>query len=59
MHTWSAVDPTWVDRGLDTRPCQTIDYKTGICCFSAMHQSLRSYYHSEDWLALNQDTMPD
>ena len=44
-----------INRGLKTRLCQTKDYKIGICCFSAMHTSLRS--ESKDWLARNQDNV--
>jgi hypothetical protein len=32
---------------------QTIDYKIGICCFSAKHAALRR--RSNDWLARKQD----
>jgi hypothetical protein len=31
-----------VDRDLESRSCQTNDYKIGICCFSAKHSSCRS-----------------
>ena len=43
----SAVDP-----GFESRSGQTKDYKIGICCFSAKHESLRR--KSKDWLARNQ-----
>lgn len=32
---------------------QIKDYKFGMCCFSAKHETLRS--KSNDWLAQNQD----
>ena len=31
-----------VDRGFEPRSGQTIDYKTGICCFTAKNQRLRT-----------------
>jgi hypothetical protein len=35
------------------RSGQTKDYKTGLCCFSTKHVTLKS--KSKDWLARNQD----
>ena len=42
-----------VDGGFEPRSGQTKDYKTGICCFSAKHATLKR--KSTDWLARNQD----
>jgi hypothetical protein len=44
-----------VDRGFESRSCQTKVYKTGICCFSGKHSALRN--KSKDWLSLNQDSL--
>jgi len=30
-----------VDRGFETRSCQTKDYKIGICCFTVKNATLR------------------
>jgi hypothetical protein len=46
-----------VDRGFDPRSGQTKDCKIGICCFSAKHVALRR--KSKDWLARNQDNVPE
>ena len=46
-----------VDRGFETRSCQTKDYKIGICCFSANHAVLIS--KSKDWLARNQKNVSE
>jgi hypothetical protein len=46
-----------VDRGFDPREGQTIDYKIGICCFSAKQASLRR--KSKDWLARNHNNVPE
>ena len=46
-----------VDRGFESRSSQTKDYKIGICCFSAMHASLRR--KSKDWLAQDQDNVSE
>jgi hypothetical protein len=48
----SAVDP-----GIESRSGQTKDYKIGICCFSAKHESLRR--KSKDWLARNQNNVSE
>ena len=42
-----------VDRWFEIRSGHTKDYKTGICCFSAKHKSLRG--KTKHWLARNQD----
>jgi GH43 family beta-xylosidase len=39
----------------EPRSGQTIDYKTGICCFSAKHTALRK--KCKDWLTWNQDNV--
>jgi hypothetical protein len=39
-----------------SRSCHTIDYKIGMCCFSAKHPALRN---NNDWLALNQDNVSE
>jgi hypothetical protein len=44
-----------VDSGFEPRSGQTIDYKTGICCFSAKHTALRK--KCKDWLTWNQDNV--
>ena len=48
----SMLAQSTVDRGFDTRPCQTKDYKIVICCLSANHATLRR--KNKDWLARNQ-----
>jgi hypothetical protein len=40
-----------------TRSGQTIDYKIGICCFSAKHATLRR--KSKDWLGRNQNNVSE
>jgi hypothetical protein len=32
-----------VERGFEPRSGQTIDYKIGICCFSAKHAAIRRF----------------
>jgi hypothetical protein len=49
----SMLTSSAVDRGFESRPGQTEDYKIGICCCSAKHAALRR--KSKDWLARNQD----
>jgi hypothetical protein len=49
----SVLTSSVADRGFETRPCQTKDYKIGICCFSAKHAALRK--KKKDWSARNQD----
>jgi hypothetical protein len=44
-----------VDCGFETRLGQTKNYHIGICCFSAMHATLRR--KGKDWLARNQDNV--
>jgi hypothetical protein len=46
-----------VDRGLEPWSGQTIDYKIGICCFSAKQSALRR--NSKDWLARNQNNVSE
>ena len=46
-----------VDRDLESRSCQTNDYKIGICCFSAKHSSCRS--KSNYWFARNHEFMSE
>jgi len=46
-----------VDRGFEPRSGQTKDYKSGICCFSAKHETLKN--KSKDWLARNQDNVSE
>ena len=51
----SALVSSVVDRGFESLRGQTIDYKIGICCFSAEYTVLRR--KGKDWLefAGNQD----
>ena len=51
----SVLASSAVDRGFESRSGQTIDYKSGICCFSTKHAALRR--KSKDWLARNQDNV--
>ena len=44
-----------VDRGFEPGSGQSIDYKIGICCFSAKHAALRR--KSKDWLARNHNNV--
>ena len=46
-----------VDRGFESPPGQTKNYKIGICCFSAKQAALRR--KSKDWLARNQDNVSE
>ena len=46
-----------VDRGFESRSCQSKDYKIGICCFSAKHTALRTKI--KDWLSRNQDNVSE
>jgi hypothetical protein len=46
-----------VDHGFKPRSGLTKDYKFGTCSFSAKHVALRR--KSKDWLALNQDNVPE
>ena len=46
-----------VDREFEPRSGQTKDYKTGICCFSAIHAALRR--NSKDWLAWNRNNVSE
>ena len=47
----SVLASSAVDRVFEHRSGQTKDYKIGICCFSAKHETLRR--KSKDWLARN------
>jgi hypothetical protein len=40
-----------VERGFEPRSGQTIDYKLGMCCFSAKHEASRR--KNKDWLVRN------
>jgi hypothetical protein len=42
-----------IDRGFESRSCQTKDYKSGICCFSDKHAVLK--IKSKHGMARNQD----
>ena len=53
----SVLASSAVDRRFESRSGQTKDYEIGICSFSAKHASLRR--KSKDWLARNQDNMPE
>ena len=53
----SMLSSSAVDRGFEPGSGQTKDYEIGICCFSAMHATLRR--KSKDWLAQNQDNVSD
>jgi hypothetical protein len=53
----SVVASSVVDRGFETKPNQTKDYKIGICCFSAKHAALRR--KSKYWLARNQNNVSE
>ena len=44
-----------VNRGFEHRSGQTMDYKIGICCFSAKHAALRR--KTKDWVAQNMDNV--
>ena len=49
----SMLTSSAVDCGFEPRSGQTINYKIGICCFSAKHAAFRR--KSKDGLAQNQD----
>jgi len=53
----SVLASSALDRGFELRSCQAKDYKIGICCFSVKHATLRR--KSKDWLARNQDNVPE
>jgi hypothetical protein len=44
-----------VDCGFEPRSGQTIDYKLGMCCFSAKHEAFRR--KNKDWLVRNHDNV--
>ena len=48
---------TATDCGYELRSCQTIEYKIGICCFSAKNAALRR--KSKYWLARNQNNVSE
>ena len=59
-HRWhngmvSVLASSAVDRGFEPRSGQTIDYKIGICCFSAKQAALER--KNTNWLARNQDNV--
>ena len=46
----------WKENWLNSSPGRVkLDYKIGICCFSAKHAALRC--KSKDWLARNQNNV--
>ena len=53
----SVLASSAVDRGFEPQSGQTIDYKIGMCCFSANHTALRS--KSKDWSAQNQNNVSE
>ena len=53
----SVLTSSVADRGFETRPCQTKDYKIGICCFFSKHAAFRR--KSKDWLSRNRDNMSE
>ena len=53
----SVLASSAVDRGFESRSGQTIDYKSGICCFSTKHAAFRR--KSKDWLAQNQNNVSE
>ena len=53
----SVLASSEIDCEYELRPCQTKEYKIGICCFSAKNASLRR--KSKDWLARNQNNVSE
>ena len=53
----SVLPPIVVDCGFEPRSGQPKDYKIGICCFSAKHETLRR--NGKYWLARNQDNVSE
>jgi hypothetical protein len=45
------------NHGFEPRSGQTKDYKISMCCFSGKHTVLKR--KSKDWLARNQDNVPE
>jgi hypothetical protein len=45
------------DRVFEAWSGQAKDYEIEMCCFSAKHAALRR--NNNDWLALNQDNLPE
>ena len=55
--TFIIITSRAVDCELESRSCQTKDYKISICCFSDKHATLRR--NSTDWLARNQNNVSE
>ena len=55
----SVLASSEVDRGFEPRSDQTKDYKIGICSFSAKYAALPLRRKSKDWLARNQNNIPE
>ena len=53
----SVLASSMVDHGFEPRSGQIMDYKIGICCFSAKQAALRR--KSKDWLARNQNNVSE
>jgi hypothetical protein len=53
----SVLASSSVDRRFESRSGQTIDYKIGICCFSATHAEFRS--KPKDGSARNQNNVSE
>jgi len=54
---FSVLASSAVDRVFEARSGQTKDYKTGSCCFSAKHATLKR--KSKDWLARYQNNVSE
>ena len=53
----SVLASSVVDCGFEPRSDQTIDFKIGICCFSAKYAALRR--KSKYWLARNHNNVSE
>jgi hypothetical protein len=53
----SVLASSEIDCEYELRPCQTKEYKIGICCFSAKNAALRR--KSKDWLSRNQNNVSE
>jgi hypothetical protein len=53
----SVLASSAIDCGYELRSCQTKEYKSGICCFSAKNAALRR--RSNDWLTRNQNNVSE
>ena len=53
----SVLASSVIDCGYELRPCQTKEFKIGICCFSAKNAALRR--KSKNWLARNQNNVSE